>query len=128
MKRTYYAIIAILIGRVFAASAGDESDQIPIGYFSTAYSNATIYVGARTNAELMNIVIFELPAAEDGEQQKRISAKRGTVIHEEGARVEISLYDVHIDICRTAIGNDKSQVMMDSSEALSQTNITLWVK
>ncbi len=126
MKTFLILFIAAMVGGTSSAVAKEDADQLATGFFSTAYRNATVYVGARTNDALADIVIFELPKAKEGEPQKEIRAKSGMIVRRTAAQVDITLTDVRIDIKRAIAADGKTNLTLDSSETRPTLDFTLF--
>ena len=110
------------------APASEPLDDISAGRFTTAYSNAVIYVGATTGDALTDIVIFYLPKAKDGEPQKEIRAKSGTITERSATQVAITLNDARIRVSRTTAVEGKQVLAIDSDEQVPSTTINLYRK
>ena len=110
------------------APASEPLDDIPVGRFTTAYSNAEIYVGTTTGDALTDIIIFYLPKAKDGEPQKEIRAKSGTITERSATQVAITLNDARIRVTRTTEAEGKQVLAIDSDEQVPSATINLYRK
>ena len=128
MKAIIPIFAAILMAYAICATASEPLDDITAGRFTTAYSNAEIYVGAITGEALTDIIVFYLPKAKDGEAQKEIRAKSGTITERSSAQVAITLNDVRIRVTRTTEADGKQVLTIDSDEQVPSATINLYRK
>ena len=128
MKIIIPIFAAILMGCFICAHASEPLDDITAGRFTAAYSNALIYVHTMVGDTLTGIVVFYLPKAKDGEPQKEIRAKSGTITERSPTRVSITLNDARIRVARTAEADGKQVLTVDSDEQVPSETITLYRK
>ena len=126
--KTIPIFVAILMACAICAPASEPLDDITAGRFTTAYSNAVIYVGTTTGDALTDIIIFYLPKAKDGEPQKEIRAKSGAITERSATQVSITLNDARISVTRTTEVDGKLVLAIDSDEQLPSTTIKLYRK
>lgn len=116
------------MGSAICAPASEPSDDIMAGRFTTAYSNAMIFVLTKTGDALQGIVIFSPPTAENGEPQKEIRAQRGTIAYQSATQINLVLNDVQVRVARIVKNEGERDLSIISDEKVSSLNFTLYRK